>query len=66
MLAAHSVQVLCHTPYSPDLAAVDIFLFRHMKDKLAGISLGQNSLKTEWEGATGAIRTEEFTIAFRR
>jgi hypothetical protein len=33
-LTAHSVQVLCHPPYLPDLALADFFLFWHVKDKL--------------------------------
>jgi hypothetical protein len=30
------VQVLCHLPYSPDLAPADFFLFRRVKEELAG------------------------------
>ncbi len=65
-LTAHSVQVLRHTPYSPDLAPADFFLFRHMKNELAGVSLDHNSLKKEWEGVTRRISADEFATAFRR
>jgi histone-lysine N-methyltransferase SETMAR len=65
-LVAHDVQVLRHPPYSPDLAPADFFLFRRVKEELAGITLDHSSLKKEWEGVTRSISAEEFATAFRR
>ncbi len=53
------------TPYSPDLAPAD-FLFRKVKEELAGLHLTQESLKSAWEGVTRAIGKDEFATAFRR
>ncbi len=65
-LTAHSVQVLRHPPYSPDLAPADFFLFLPVKTELAGVSLDHNTLKKEWEGVTRRIGAEEFATAFRQ
>jgi hypothetical protein len=65
-LATHSVQVLRHPPYLLDLAPADFFLFRRVKDKLAGFTLDHSTLKKEREGVTRSISTEEFSSAFRR
>jgi hypothetical protein len=40
-MAAKGIQVLKHPPYSPDLAPADFFLFRKVKEALAGIMLDQ-------------------------
>jgi histone-lysine N-methyltransferase SETMAR len=61
-LVAHDVQVLRHPPYSPDLAPADFFLFRRVKEELAGVC----TLKKEWEGVMRSISAEEFATAFRR
>jgi hypothetical protein len=45
---AQSLQVLCHPPYSSEFTPED-FLFRRMKDELAGISLHVNTLKKREE-----------------
>jgi transposase len=52
-------------PYSPDLAPAD-FLFRKVKEELAGLHLTQESLKSAWEGVTRTIGEDEFATAFRR
>ncbi len=62
--AAHNIQRLEHPPYSPDLA--DLFLFRRVKEELAGQSLDEGTLKTTWERAVRSIAVEEFATAFRR
>jgi hypothetical protein len=36
LLAKHSIPVLSHTPYSPDLVPYDFFLFRRLKSTLNG------------------------------
>jgi histone-lysine N-methyltransferase SETMAR len=64
--AAHGVQRLEHSPYSPDLAPADYFLFRRVKEELAGLSLDASSLKKIWEGVIRSITAEEFATAFRR
>ena len=65
-LAAKKIQLLPHPPYSPDLAPADFFLFRRVKEELAGLHLTQESLKTAWEGVTRTIAEDEFAAAFRR
>jgi hypothetical protein len=54
------------TPYSPDLAPADFFLFRRVKEELAGIRLTPESLKKSWEGVLRTIGADEFAAAFRR
>ena len=41
----NGLQLLEFTPYSPDLDPADFFLFRRVKEELAGLSLDQQSLK---------------------
>jgi histone-lysine N-methyltransferase SETMAR len=62
--AAHSIQQLEHPPYSPDLAPVDFFLFKRVKEELAGCSLDEGTLKATWEGVTRSIAADEFATAF--
>ena len=49
-----------------DLILVDFFLFRKVKELLAGITLSQESLKTAWEGVGRSISKEEFAVVFCR
>ena len=42
---AHAIQLLDQPPYSPDLAPADFFLFKKVKEELAGLTLTQQSLK---------------------
>jgi histone-lysine N-methyltransferase SETMAR len=65
-LVAHDVQVLRHPPYSPDLAPADFFLFRRVKDELAGVTLDPSSLKKEWDGVMRSTSTHKFATAFWR
>ena len=65
-LAARAIRVLPHPPYSPDLAPADFFLFRKVKEELAGLTLTQDSLKSAWEGVVRNIAENEFAVAFRR
>jgi hypothetical protein len=55
-----------HPPYSLDLAPADFFLFRKVKEALAGITLDQESLKNTWEGVVRNITTDDFATAFRQ
>ncbi len=63
--AAHNIQRLEHPPYSPDLAPADFFLFRRVKEELAGKTLDKGTLKTTWERVVRNIAIEEFATAFR-
>jgi hypothetical protein len=45
------------SPYLLELGLVDFILFSGMKKALAGIMLGQESLKNAWEGVTRSITT---------
>jgi len=62
----NGLQLLEHPHYSPDLALADFFLFRRVKEELAGLSLDQQSLKNTWEGVTRSITAEVFATAFLR
>jgi [histone H3]-lysine36 N-dimethyltransferase SETMAR len=62
--AAKSIRRLEQAPYSPDLAPADFFLFRRVKEGLAGKTLDNNSLKKTWEGVTGPIATDDYATAF--
>ena len=64
-LAANSVKMLQHPPYSPDLAPADFFLFRRVKEELAGHTLSLEDIKKDWEGVSRTITVEEFAIIFR-
>jgi histone-lysine N-methyltransferase SETMAR len=63
--AANSIQLLSHPPYSPDLAPADFFLFRRVKEELAGLTLSQETIKKAWEGVIKNIAKEHFAAAFR-
>jgi len=65
-LAANSVQLLSHPPYSPDLAPADFFLFRRVKEELAGHTLSQDTIKKTWEGVMRTIAVQEFAVAFTK
>jgi hypothetical protein len=65
-LASKEIQLLPHSPYSPDLAPVDFFLFQKVKEQLASLHLTQESLKSVWEGVTHTITEDEFTTTFQR
>jgi hypothetical protein len=56
----------CCTPYSPDLVPADFFLFRKVKEELAGLHLTQDSLKSAWEGVMRNITEDEFAVAYSR
>jgi histone-lysine N-methyltransferase SETMAR len=64
--AARNIQVLEHPPYSPDLAPADFFLFPHVKEKLAGLTIPADGVKKAWDGVTATISKEAFAAAFRR
>jgi hypothetical protein len=48
------------------ISLADFFLFRHVKDELAGVTLDHSSLKKEWDGVTRSICVNEFTTVFRQ
>ncbi len=62
---AKGIQVLEHPPYSPDLAPADFFVFRRLKEAMAGTTLDQDSLKTASEGVIRTITADNFATAFR-
>jgi hypothetical protein len=49
-LAAKEIQLLPHLPYSPDLATVDDFLFRKVKEQLAGLHLTRRASRVHGKG----------------
>ncbi len=65
-LAARAIQVLPHPPYLPALAPADFFLFRKVKEELAGLHLTQETLKSACEGVMRTITEDEFVVTFRR
>jgi hypothetical protein len=50
----------------PDSATANFFLFRKVKEQLAGLHLTQESHKSVWEGVTHTIVEDEFTTVFRQ
>ena len=64
-LAAHRFNMIGNPPYLPDLAPAD-FLFRKVKEGLAGLTLDQESLKKTWEGVTRTITAEDFQGWYER
>jgi hypothetical protein len=50
-LPAHSVELIQHPLYLPDLAPADFFLFQRVKEQLKGLTLDQNKIKKMWEGS---------------
>jgi hypothetical protein len=69
-LAAKGEKMVSHPPshplYLPDLAPADFFLFSRVKEKLAGLTLMQESFKNNWEGVVRSIAKEDYAAAFRR
>jgi histone-lysine N-methyltransferase SETMAR len=65
-LAANNIQLLQHPPYSPDLAPADFFLFKRVKEELAGVRLSPETIKKAWEWVVRGIAVEELAVAFRR
>jgi hypothetical protein len=64
--ADHNIQQLDHPPSLPDLAPADFFLFRRVKEELAGQSLDKETLKKTWEEVTRNITTKEVSTALRK
>jgi hypothetical protein len=63
-LAQKSIQMLEKAPFLPDLAQAAFFLFPKIKNKLAGISIIQESLKPTWEGVARFIEKDYITKGF--
>jgi hypothetical protein len=54
-----------HPPYSPDLAICDFYLFGHLKERLAGITVnGANDLEHEVTSILAGISRDEKVRAF--
>jgi hypothetical protein len=49
---------LTNPHYIPDLALVAFFLFPKIKNKLVGIFIAQESLKSVWEGVVRFYKKE--------
>ncbi len=66
-LAARSVKMFEHPPYSPDLAPADFFLFPRVKKEFVGLTLMRETFKKKWGG--GVVRTlsaVDFAEAFQQ
>ena len=55
-IAARDFQMIDHLPYLPDLAPADFFLFRKIKQELAGLTLTPDTFKKSWRGLSGLFR----------
>ena len=44
---------------------VDLFMFKRVKEELAGHTLSLEDIKKDWEGVSRTITVEEFAIIFR-
>jgi hypothetical protein len=63
-LASKGEKTVPHSPYLPDLAPADFFLFSRVKEKLAGLTLTQESFKNSWEGVVRSIAKKDYAAAF--
>ncbi len=60
------VPVPLFSPYLPDLAPANFFLFTRVKRELVGLTLTQETFKKEWKEAVRTLSAANFTTAFRR
>jgi histone-lysine N-methyltransferase SETMAR len=65
-LTAKGVQMICHLPYSLDLAPSDFILFERVKSELAGLSMTQESFQKSGEGIIQSIPRDDFAEAFEQ
>ena len=63
-LATQVIQHIKHPQYLPDLVPADFFLYRKVKEKLAGPSLNADSIKNTLEGVITTTAIEQFATAF--
>ena len=63
-LAKNHIQLLEHSPYSPDLTPANFFLFPKLIRELAGITMTQEHFKNKWEGVLRALSKDDFVRAF--
>ena len=61
-----TIKMICHAPYSPDLAILNFFFFPKVKSGLAGTTLTRNTFKKEWEGVVRTLKEDDYTTAFMR
>ncbi len=58
----------CYPPplsHSPDFAQVDLFIFRKVKDELAGLHQSQKGPNNTWREVMQTVGEEEVTTSFR-
>ena len=61
------VTVLDHSPYSPDLAPVDFFLFPSLKAAIKGARFANvNAIKDRAAAIPRSIQEEAFSVCFRK
>jgi hypothetical protein len=58
-MGAKGVQMLEHTPYLPDPAPGNFFLFRRVKEVLVGTSLNQKSIRNPRDRLTRTITAKK-------
>ncbi len=64
-IAARSIKLIDHPPYSPNLPA-DFFLFSKAKNSLAGTSISGSTVKKEWERVCSTISKDDYVAAFHK
>ena len=65
-LSSRGIQVIEHPPYSPDLAPADFFLFKTLKNDLAGVPAGDDRPETRLGRTLRRIPKEDFATAFQK
>ena len=65
-LTHRGIQVIEHPAYSPDLAPADFWLFRIIKDRLAGVPAGDESPESRLGRTIRTISKDEFSEAFQK
>ena len=63
--AARAILLITDPPYSPEFSPVDFSLFPKLKERLAGLSLIQESLKKTWVGVSRTIAADNFAAILR-
>ncbi len=65
-IAAKSIRLINHPPYSPNLAPADFVLFPKAKKNIAGIPIIGNTVKKGWEGVCHRLSTDDFINIFNK
>ena len=60
------IEMMDQTPYSPDLAPCDFFLFPKLKNNLAGKFLTVETFKTKWDGVNAPLTKHDYIRCYAK